>query len=211
MPARASMPLPAALLLWLALGAGQALCDPQRSVFLLDLEAAATCGPDAWRATRSWGLHSRWRGAAARDRQRLPDACGPAALSAVLRLRGVAVRQELLWSVCRLQDGGTSLERLAWAARRFGSNCEARSFADLREVPLPAVVHLRRRHFVVVRYLDARLAEIFDPDCGDVAVPAAELLRQASGATLIFAGDGARPAAATARAADLDSRGGLCR
>ena len=180
-----ALPWPAALVLWcLCCVARQATSDPRAAFWMLDACTAAQAGPGAWETALAWGLHSRWHGPARLDRQRLPDACGPAALASILRHSGVRVRQELLWSMCRLPGGGTSLERLAAAARAFGLDCSTRYDSDLHLLALPAVVHLRRRHFVVLSHLDSGRAEITDPTCGAVVVPAPELLRQASGAAL---------------------------
>jgi hypothetical protein len=172
--------------LWMALGIVSRLETHAAAVQLFDFRAALRAGPGAWESCTSWGLRSRGLAAASADRQRCVDACGPAALAAVLRPRGVPVTQELLWSICRIPSGGTTLAGLAAAARCFGQACETRYGSTLEDLPLPAIVHLRRRHFVVLLRFAPERAEVFDPACGMVLVPGARLRREASGAALVF-------------------------
>jgi ABC-type bacteriocin/lantibiotic exporter with double-glycine peptidase domain len=115
------------------------------------------------------------------------DGCGAAALCAVLERRGLRVSQDLVWSMCRLPSGGTTLARLTRAARCLGQPAEARAGVELEALPLPAVVHLRRRHFVVLLDHGRGRAVVRDPACGDVAVPLERLRAEASGAALVLA------------------------
>jgi len=173
-----------------------------------DWLVAAAHGPDAWRAAQSWGARSRWLDAAAGcGRQRRDDACGPACLEILLRHHGRRVRQSLLWNICRLPHGGTSMQRLAVTAGRFGLPCRIGAGVELGDLPLPAVVHLRRRHFVVLLGVDARNALVIDPACGRIRIPAAALRRQASGIVLVCGAPRANAADAQARAAGTPPAG----
>lgn len=171
-------------ILWILLVVADA-CEPARlAADVAGAVIASGQGPDSWQAWMAWGPRCRWRDAATADRQRAPDACGAAALAHLLQTRTPQLSQELLWSLSRLPDGGTSLARLVTTARRFGHAAEARFDPRLEDLPLPVIVHLRRRHFVVLVQRDASTAEVLDPACGLLLVPWEVLLRQASGAAL---------------------------
>jgi hypothetical protein len=172
--------------LWLGLAAGRELAAPAHAGRLHDAAIVLQQDPRAWAATWDWGWRSRWRGAALRHRQVRADGCGAAALCAVLESRGVRVSQNLVWGMCRLPAGGTTLARLTIAARCLGQPAEARRETRLEALPLPAVVHLRRRHFVVLQQVAGERAVVFDPACGEVAVPLPRLRAEASGAVLVF-------------------------
>jgi hypothetical protein len=173
-----------------ALGAGLALGQEygrhRWMTLCVDLPAVLVQGPRAWVAAIEWGPRSRWEGDAAEDRQHLLDACGPAALRAVLRERGLPATQEVLWSICRVRGGGTNLGRLAGVAERFGHPCRVTWDRELDTVRTPAVVHLARGHFVVLERRDGVWARVLDPACGRLRVPLADLRRRASGAVLDF-------------------------
>ena len=142
-------------------------------------------GPAAWRAASSWSPRSRWLAPAGVHAQRFEDGCGAASLAAVLHPRGIHVSQSLLWSILRQPRGGTTLGAIARAARGFGIGCEVR-WESPEHLPTPAIVHLRRLHFVVLRKVGPELAEILDPACGVMQVRTHDLIRQASGAALVF-------------------------
>ena len=196
--------------LWVLLQTGQSVGTPAALLQSSDWLVAAAHGPDAWRTAQGWGPRSRWLDADAAHRQRFVDACGPACLELLLQRRGLGVRQTLLWNICRLPGGGTSMQRLAAAARRFGLSCSIETFLSPGDLPLPAVLHLQRRHFVVLLGIDADRALLFDPACGRIRVPAAELLRQASGVVLVCRSGipDAAPVAAAAAAARPPGSGG---
>jgi len=196
--------------LWALLQAAQSMGTPAALLRSSDWLVAAAGGPDAWRTAQGWGPRSRWLDAAAAHRQRFVDACGPACLELLLQRHGVRVRQTLLWNICRLPGGGTSMQRLAAAARRFGLPCSIDTFLSARDLPLPALLHLQRHHFVVLLGIDAESALLFDPACGRIRVPASELLRQASGVVLVCRARApdATPVASAAAAARSAGRGG---
>lgn len=171
--------------LWVLLQTAHSAGTPATLLRGSDWLVAAARGPDAWRTAQAWGARSRWLDAATAGRQRFADACGPACLDVLLHHHGLCVPQTLLWNICRLPEGGTSMQRLAAAARRFGVPCSIDTCFPPRDLPLPAIVHLQRRHFVVLLGIDAESALLLDPACGRIRVPTAELLRQASGVVLV--------------------------
>ena len=138
-------------------------------------------------AAMAWSTASRWIEPAGVDAQRFRDGCGAASLGAVMRDRGRAVPQSLLWSILRQPQGGTTLGALACTARRFGFECEVRWEPCPQFIPTPAILHLRRSHFVVLRAIGPEIAEVLDPACGVVRVRTCALVRQLSGAVLVFA------------------------
>jgi len=177
----------AAITVWLALGAVRTAEAPRFVPTWRDVQATARAGRDAWTVLRIWGIQSRWCEPARGDRQRNADACGPAALCTVLRSRGCQVTQELFWSTCRLPQGGTTLGRLASVARRLGYGCDVRWCSAFETLRLPAIVHLRCGHFVVLEAAGARAARIVDPACGRLWVPWEALRQRSSGAVLVLA------------------------
>jgi len=140
---------------------------------------------DDWNILVSWGPGASPVDAALADRQSEPDGCGAAALAVVLRAHGTHVPQRLLWSVSRLPEGGTRLGDLSRAAVRFGHRAEVGNDPRLEHVMLPAIVHLRRGHFVVLEARAGGDAIVFDPGCGRVRVSLGALRRRASGAVLV--------------------------
>jgi ABC-type bacteriocin/lantibiotic exporter with double-glycine peptidase domain len=151
--------------------------------------AAASAGPAGWGVVAEWGPDAVRLEAAAGDRQRERDGCGAAALHIVLRAHGVHVPQRLLWSMCRVPRGGTTLGTLARAARNFGLHADLGAEPSLDDARLPAIVHLRRGHFVVLESRTGSTAVLFDPACGRVRVPLRVLQRRASGAVLEITAD----------------------
>ncbi len=157
----------------------------QFASWCLQCAALWSLGPAGLRSASSWSLHSRWLAPAGVHTQRFRDGCGAASLAAVLDEHGIHMSQSLLWSILRLPHGGTTLGAIARTARRFGVACEVRSESP-EHLPTPAIVHLRRLHFVVLRRIGPEIAEILDPACGVIQVRTRDLVRQASGAVLVF-------------------------
>jgi hypothetical protein len=169
------------------------LALPVRPARAMGIARACAGGSAAIDAARAWGLESHWLGAASRDRQRASDGCGPAALSVLLRRRERQVPQGLLWSVCRVPEGGTTLGRLQRAASAFGVATSIDVVGDFANAEPPLLVHLQRGHFVVLEQRRGSVLDVFDPACGRVRMRAGVLQRAASGAVLRL---GASPAAA---------------
>jgi hypothetical protein len=176
----------AATLAW-NIGLGEhAMARPATVASLPAIVRTLTGGEASWRCAITWGWRGRRVESTSIDLQRAPDGCGPAALAAVLRRSQAGISQDLLWSICRLPGGGTTLGRLAWTARRFGQPCRVCWTADPASLPCPAIVHLRRGHFVVLQRCGSEAASVLDPGCGIVSVPRCVLAARASGAALVF-------------------------
>src|SRR5262249_61311551 len=79
------------------------------------------------------------------------DGCGAASLAIVLRACGRDTAQHLIWCMSRVPGGGTTLGRLARVANALGVHAAVDVAADWGAVALPAIVHLRRGHFVVLQ------------------------------------------------------------
>lgn len=187
-------PWPVALMAWGLSECTRIDAAPRMLPWLLDVAAIARSGPQAWRVSASWGIRSRCLPDDPSWRQHTRDGCGAAALQALLRDHGTAVRQSLLWSMTRLPSGGSSARRLATVGARLGCHCRVLALAKSNgEDPgggsgrLPAIVHLRRGHFVLLRAVGARTARVFDPACGEVLVARESLTRRASGVVITCA------------------------
>jgi len=140
--------------------------------------------PRAAPALRAWGVDCAWLGGGRDALQTTADGCGAAALATVLRLHGRCVPQRLLWTASHLPHGGTNLGRLACTARSFGLEATVGFVAGFAALPVPAIVHLRRGHFVVLETWMPPFAVLFDPGCGWVRVRGTALSAAASGAVL---------------------------
>jgi ABC-type bacteriocin/lantibiotic exporter with double-glycine peptidase domain len=123
--------------------------------------------------------------------------CGPACLAMVLAHHGRdASIDEMRGRLGTGRDGTTGLD-LVRVARRLG--LEARGFRvedprALADLPLPAIAHYRRGHFVVLERVRAqRSVRLVDPQRGRLELPWDDFLKEFSGiAVLLHAGPGFR-------------------
>jgi len=175
-------PLPVALVLWIVAEGARAVTIPGAVPWLRDIAAAVVAGPRVWPALFAWGSRSRGLDGMRGVKQEKADGCGAAALQWLLGAHDRDVPQNLLWSLTRLPQGGTSARRLARIGTRFGLACRVQRLASApAPALLPAIVHLRRGHFVVLEQVRGGTARLFDPACGGVLVRSAVLERQMSG------------------------------
>ena len=158
--------------------------EPARLAACRSTWSALRQDPKAVHALRAWGPDCAWLGRGNDRLQTTPDGCGAAALAAMLRRHGRTVPQRLLWTACHLPHGGTNLGRLASTARGFGLEPTVGFTAEFAALPVPAIVHLRRGHFVVLDAWTPPFAVVFDPGCGRVRVHGTALRDAASGAVL---------------------------
>ncbi|MGH7653852.1 MAG: cysteine peptidase family C39 domain-containing protein [Gemmatimonadaceae bacterium] len=144
------------------------------------------------RAVTRWSLE--WRGARfiARGGARLQSSlydCGPTALADFLEIEGLAVPSAD--SMKRLTDtrqNGTTLANLERAAAASGLRVFSVRWdpAELSLLPLPSLVWVERRHFVVVaRRTGADSVEIHDPAVGRYRMTVDRFARSWSGDALI--------------------------
>jgi hypothetical protein len=114
--------------------------------------------------------------------------CGPAALAELLRLRGVEARSEDLEHLAGTTPSGTTMLGLQEAAAAMGVKSQGMilGFDDLRRVPLPVLVFVKGRHFVLVTDVGAASVSLHDPALGRIKVGRAQFLRDWHGESLVF-------------------------
>ena len=85
-------------------------------------------------------------------RQKYAYDCGNAALQMVFASFEVTVSYEELLQALKTTTAGTSMLSLKHLAEAKGLRCEGWKLSpgDLREIPLPAILFLRKNHFVVL-------------------------------------------------------------
>ena len=165
------------------------------------LDIAWTVGnqqPGAFLAAVDWGCGSRLMDAAVAEQQRSVDSCGPAALRRVVR-NVVAPRQgtataelvriaQQVDAVLATQGLGCTLGDIGRAAACLGLTGRLFVVHDLNEVRPPAILHLRRGHFVVLESNAPQRVQFFDPAHGVMRAHPSRLALQWSGAVLQLAG-----------------------
>ncbi len=122
------------------------------------------------------------------------DDCGGAALKMILEHFDIPVEYGLLWQ--RLHDSpeGATMLSIKQLAEFEGLLCEGWRLSpqDLLAIPLPAVLLLQRRHFVVVASVNAAKGiVILDPVRGRLRVSVRKLVSLWNGETLLFCERGA--------------------
>jgi len=115
--------------------------------------------------------------------------CGPAALAMIFAAEGIPASLDSLAGELGLTSDGTSMQHLKIVAERHRMRVGAWRFnlMQLRHAPLPAILFLKRGHFVVLDSVgtDDR-AYIRDPAVGRIAVEPAVLTQLWKGETLVF-------------------------
>jgi ATP-binding cassette subfamily B protein len=115
--------------------------------------------------------------------------CGTSCLAMVLAYFGHRRALPAARGVCDPGRDGMTLDELTAAARALGLQVRVhalRSFDELVAVPLPAIAHWHRNHFVVLERLRRDALVIIDPARGRLTITKAEF-QAASGALLTFA------------------------
>lgn len=115
--------------------------------------------------------------------------CSGAALKMIFDRFAVPMDYDRLMR--KLQPGpeGATMLRIKETAESAGLRCSGwrLSLRDLTEIPLPAILLLRRRHFVVLEAADAAAGiRILDPVRGRLKLSARKLRSVWEGETLLF-------------------------
>lgn len=139
-------------------------------------------------------LSLQWKGARfiSRDRARLQQTlndCGPTALADLLDLAGLSVPPaENLRRLAGTRAGGTTLADLSVASAVLGLPVFSVQWdpIDLDLLPLPSLVWVERRHFVVLaRRARGDSLEVHDPAAGHYVMSVERFTRLWSGAALV--------------------------
>jgi len=121
--------------------------------------------------------------------QRSASDCGGAALKMVFDRMGIAMEYRQLLQRLHTGPRGTAMSDLKDLAQCAGLLCEGWRLApaDLSEIPLPAILLLRARHFVVVETVRSPGGVlILDPMRGRLRIPIRRLVAGWQGESLLF-------------------------
>lgn len=115
--------------------------------------------------------------------------CGAACLAMILSYHGRHTEVDETRHYCRAGRDGINAETIMTSARKFGLRTKAYSiqdFADLRLISLPAIIHWKFNHFVVLEKLNAKKIQIIDPALGRRTVSVGSFRKNFTGIVLTF-------------------------
>ena len=114
--------------------------------------------------------------------------CGAACLAMILNFYGHRVGVSDCRAYCGGGRDGIDADTIGQAAARFGLKVKAYTIAinDLRYIPLPAVIHWRFNHFVVLEHWQPSSCRIIDPAIGKRRLTPGELDEGFTGVVLTF-------------------------
>lgn len=144
--------------------------------------------PAAKKPTRRRPSRSRARHKVPVVRQSEVTDCGPACLAMVLKAHGKKAPLEQIKKRLRLTRRGVDAYTLLETAAHFGlkgRGVEA-GIGALRRLPLPAILHWDRMHYVVLVRLGEDVAEIIDPGFGVMRLTLKIFEQHFSGTVLLF-------------------------
>ena len=114
--------------------------------------------------------------------------CGAASLSIILQYYHYYVEMEKIRYQCGISRDGCSAADLVRAAGEFGLKGRgySKSLEELRQVPVPCILHWNFNHFVVLEGIQGDHAFLNDPACGHRKVTMEEMDRSFTGIVLTF-------------------------
>jgi len=120
--------------------------------------------------------------------QRGSSDCGGAVLKMIFDRNGIKADYAEILRRLQTSTLGTAMLNMLDLARKEGLHCEGWRLAarDLPSIPLPAVLLLRRNHFVVLDSMDRNHVLLLDPARGRLRVSWRKLLSSWHGETLLF-------------------------
>ncbi|RYY96851.1 MAG: hypothetical protein EOO24_20615, partial [Comamonadaceae bacterium] len=171
---------------------------PGAAAWIVPGPGAEPAGVKPARLLRAWGVPLR----AVRVPTRLQfqeTECGVAALAMVLAHHGRPVPLHELRTFTGVSRDCVNAADLARAARHFGMECRSysREPAQLEELPLPLLAHIRFIHFAVVEGFTRDEVLLHDPLSGPVRMPRPAFDEAFTGIVLVV-----QPAAGAAPRAD---------
>lgn len=112
--------------------------------------------------------------------------CGLACVVMIANYWGNQISLHAARNTLGLSLRGSSFRQLMEVATRYGLSSRALrvELNELVDVQLPAILHWRFSHFVVLEALSAKRAIVHDPEVGRLSVSSAELSRQFTGVVL---------------------------
>ena len=112
--------------------------------------------------------------------------CGAACLAMLLSSHNRWVTLEEARAACGTSRDGVNAASLLTAARAYGLKAKAlkREPEQLRELPMPQILHWRFEHFVVLESIQGNRYTLLDPAVGRCVVTGEEMSRSFTGLTL---------------------------
>lgn len=115
--------------------------------------------------------------------------CGAACLAMILSYHGRHTEIDETRRYCRAGRDGINAETIVTSARKFGLRTKAYSiqeFADIGLIRLPAIIHWKFNHFVVLEKWNAKKVQIIDPALGRRIVSIENFRKNFTGIVLTF-------------------------